>query len=120
MNTSSHIWTDSNGEHTTILSGKGKQSVTVGEYDKFDVLVLTKPLSNYTFNPNECWNTLVMGIKGDVNADNEFSVADVVMLQRWLLADGTKLKSWQSADLCEDGIIDVFDLVMMKRMLIEK
>lgn len=54
---------------------------------------------------------------GDANADGDFTVADVVMLQKWLLGAGN-LTNWQNADLYEDGIIDVFDLVMMKRKLI--
>ena len=56
---------------------------------------------------------------GDVNLDGEFNVADVVLLQKWLLAvPGTHLTNWQSADLCEDGKLDVFDLVMMKCLLL--
>lgn len=58
-------------------------------------------------------------IRGDVNADGTFNVADVVMLQKWLLGSGT-LTDWEAGDLYEDGQIDVFDLVMMKRLLLGK
>lgn len=61
------------------------------------------------------WQT----IKGDVNVDGTVSVLDVVVLQKWLLCAGN-LDCWQNADLCEDGVIDIFDLRMMKRKLIEK
>ena len=57
-------------------------------------------------------------IKGDCNADGKLSIADVIMLQKWILNDGTELTDWQAADLCEDGIINVFDLCLMKRFLI--
>ncbi|MCQ2417456.1 MAG: heparinase II/III family protein [Oscillospiraceae bacterium] len=58
-------------------------------------------------------------IKGDVNADGVFSIADVVLLQKWLLAvPDTELKNWKAADLCEDNKINVFDLCMMKRSLL--
>lgn len=57
-------------------------------------------------------------IKGDCNNDGKLSITDVVMLQRWLLADGTHLNNWHGADLYEDEIIDVFDLVMLKRLLL--
>ena len=58
-------------------------------------------------------------IKGDVNADGEFDVADVVLLQKWLLAvPDTHLENWQAADLCKDNRLDVFDLCLMKRELI--
>ncbi|MBQ6942903.1 MAG: dockerin type I repeat-containing protein [Ruminococcus sp.] len=57
---------------------------------------------------------------GDVNADGKFSVADVVMLQKWLICSpGVALTDWQAGDLCEDGRIDAFDLCIMKRELIK-
>ena len=58
-------------------------------------------------------------IKGDCNADGEFSVADVVLLQKWLLTEEKSMPDWKAADLCEDDILDVFDLCLMKRMLVE-
>jgi len=59
-------------------------------------------------------------IKGDLNGDDEFNVADVVLLQKWLLAvPDTHLSQWQAADFCKDGRLDVFDLCLMKRALIE-
>lgn len=58
--------------------------------------------------------------KGDVNADGEFNIADIITLQKWILdVPNSELKDWQSADLCKDGKIDVFDLCVMKRMLTE-
>ena len=60
-----------------------------------------------------------MTIKGDANADGAFGVVDVVMLQKWLLNTGD-LTDWEAADVCEDGRIDVFDLCVMKRMLLQK
>ncbi len=58
--------------------------------------------------------------KGDCNNDGLFSVSDVVLLQKWLLATpDVELANWKAADLCEDGRLNVFDLCLMKRMLIE-
>lgn len=54
---------------------------------------------------------------GDVNADGEFSVADAVMLQKWLLGSG-ELINWRAGDLCEDGKITIYDFVRMKQLLI--
>lgn len=57
-------------------------------------------------------------VEGDVNADGVLSVADLVLLQKWLLAvDDTQLKNPQSADICEDDRLDVFDLCMMREEL---
>lgn len=63
----------------------------------------------------------IQSVKGDVNADGEFSVADVVLLQKWLLAvPEIELADPKSADLCEDGKLNVFDLCMMKYELINE
>ena len=60
-------------------------------------------------------------IKGDVNNDGEFNVADVVLLQKWLLAvPNTYLANWRSADLCNDDKLNVFDLCLMKRELLQQ
>lgn len=61
-----------------------------------------------------------VAIRGDVNMDGKFDIADVVLLQKWILAaPDTKLANWKAADLYEDGRLDVFDLCLMKRMLVE-
>lgn len=61
-----------------------------------------------------------VAIQGDVNMDGKFDIADVVLVQKWLLAvPDTKLANWKAADLCEDDKLNAFDLCLMKRMLIE-
>lgn len=57
-------------------------------------------------------------IKGDANNDGKVTVADAIMLQEWLLGAGD-LNNWQNADICEDGKIDVFDMVEMRKLLIK-
>ncbi len=60
-------------------------------------------------------------LTGNVNGDNQFNVSDVVMLQKWLLAvPDTKLADWKAGDLCEDDELNVFDLCLMKRKLLNK
>lgn len=58
-------------------------------------------------------------VKGDVNADGTFDLADVVSMQRWLLteSDGT-LVDWETGDLYQDGILNVLDLCRMKQQLL--
>lgn len=57
-------------------------------------------------------------IMGDVNADGKFNIADVVIMQKWLLAvPDTKLADWQAGDFYADGRLDVFDFCMMKQKL---
>lgn len=60
-------------------------------------------------------------IQGDVNADGEFNISDAVLFQKWLLAvPNVELSNWESADYTGDERLDVFDLCLMKRALIEK
>ncbi len=62
-----------------------------------------------------------LDIEGDVNADGQFTVIDLVMLQKWLLCtQDASLTNWQAGDLCADGRIDAFDLAVMKRKLSAK
>jgi len=58
-------------------------------------------------------------IRGDVNMNGRLDVADVVLMQKWLLAiPDTELKNWKAGDLCEDGKLNVFDLCLVKRELL--
>ncbi len=60
-------------------------------------------------------------VKGDVNNDGTFNIADIVIMQKWLLAvPDAHLVNWKAGDLCEDGRLNVFDLCLMKRKLIEQ
>lgn len=76
-------------------------TITTENYEDIDVVV--------TF---ESENLL-----GDCNFDGVLSVSDAVMLQKWLLGAG-ELTCWQNADLCKDNRIDVFDLCIIKKMLV--
>lgn len=60
-------------------------------------------------------------MKGDADADGDVDIDDVIMLQHWLLAvPDAPLTDWQAVDLCQDERIDVFDLCLLKRLLIER
>lgn len=58
---------------------------------------------------------------GDVNVDGVFNVADVVLLQKWLIAvPDVLLTDWKAGDFCEDDRLNVFDLCLMKRTWMEQ
>lgn len=57
------------------------------------------------------------GVKGDVNSDGEFNVADIVMLQNYIIRSES-ITDKDAGNLCEDGVIDTFDMVAMRKMLI--
>lgn len=54
-------------------------------------------------------------ISGDVNSDGKFDIADLVMLNRYILGNGT-LNDFISADVCNDSVIDVYDLTAMRKL----
>ena len=58
--------------------------------------------------------------EGDANFDGEFSIADAVSLQNYLLGrQKTGLVYWKAADLCDDNRLDVFDMCLMRRLLVD-
>lgn len=60
-------------------------------------------------------------ITGDVNHDGNFSIADIITFQKWLLnVPDIHLANWKAADLINDNRLNVFDLCLMKRALLEK
>lgn len=67
---------------------------------------------------SDLWQPYIW-VRGDVNADGVLDIADIVLLQKWLLAvPNTHLAIWQAADICNDNKLDVFDLCLMKRELL--
>lgn len=56
-------------------------------------------------------------IIGDVNADGSFTMADIVMMSKFLTVQGT-LTDWTAGDLDADGIITVIDFTLMKRLML--
>lgn len=55
-------------------------------------------------------------VTGDVNADGSLTVADLVMLQNYVLKKG-ELNDWKAGDLCGDSVIDAFDLAAMRKLI---
>ncbi|MDE5619248.1 MAG: hypothetical protein K2O29_08560 [Ruminococcus sp.] len=77
------------------------------------IIYCLSAVSPLTSNADNCL------IKGDVNGDDVFNVADVVAFQKWLLAETNALDNGKSADFNEDDMLDVFDLCLMKKLLIQ-
>lgn len=124
------IWTTvepfySNGEKACFLASdiiKVLDSLEV-DYTDLDRMTITPSAGTMTVTKADILvkNESVETVKGDVNNDGEFNISDAVLLQKWLLAvPDTKLNNWQAGDLCEDGILDVFDFCLMKQELLSK
>ena len=57
---------------------------------------------------------------GDVNADGEFNVADLVMMSRYIYGMTTfEERQTLSADLNGDGNVDIFDMVEFRKKILE-
>ena len=71
-----------------------------------------------------CVNYIVLAIdgneavKGDVNKDGIFNVADILMMKKYLMGIGT-LDDMSAGDLSKDGKIDIFDMILIRRLFIE-
>ncbi|MDE6775716.1 MAG: dockerin type I repeat-containing protein, partial [Ruminococcus sp.] len=58
-------------------------------------------------------------VEGDVTGDGLFNTADLVAMQKYLLG-AEKLKNPSAGNVYKDNRLDSFDLVMMRKMLINK
>jgi len=84
-----------------------------------DLYLVCRGEEGYLFNVDSIQFTARAVKQGDVNGDGSFTLADIVVLQRWLLSvPDTKLADWRAGDLCEDGRLDAFDLTLMREMLL--
>ena len=60
-------------------------------------------------------------VAGDANGDGEFTIADMVVVQKSIMGRKTAILSdCKAADLYEDGKIDVYDFILMRKNIIEK
>lgn len=102
-----------NGSYSLFYSD-GDESVEIPE-----VNTDRNELGADFFSYSEYEDLIRNNVAGDVNADGELNIADVVLMQKWLLdVPDVKLANWEAADLCEDGELNVFDLCLMKRELL--
>lgn len=59
-------------------------------------------------------------VMGDVNNSGTFDVADLLTFKKWMMSPSDAfLSNWEAADFDYDDDIDVFDLILMRKALIE-
>ncbi len=87
----------------------------------FTASMMISSLCGISVTASETESKSISGVSGDVNSDGKFNIADVIVLHNWLLSrPENDMKIWRNADLCQDNILDVFDLCMMKQKLISQ
>lgn len=62
---------------------------------------------------------MLLLVKKDADNNGVFDVNDVIMLQDWLHGS-EELTNWENVDLCEDRVINIFDLCLLKKILAEE
>ena len=79
------------------------------------------PLCGFNVSAKETVSEFVSVCSGDLNSDGKFNIADVIVLQNWLLSKPENdMKVWQNADLCQDNILDVCSRRLVQRLLCKK
>ena len=105
------------------------------EYGINSISIYEVPESNSTFTVNipanngnailtdangEAVEPIKKWILGDVNNDGTLTLADVEILQKWLMADlYTSFSDWTTADINRDGKLNACDLSLLKRIILE-
>lgn len=74
---------------------------------------------NYTVLVKEYEKNIPEKVIGDVNADESFGLPDIVLMQKYLL-NIEALSNYEAGDVSQDGKINIFDLSIMKQMILEK
>lgn len=119
------VYSKSNDEPTSLEVTYSSSNEDVAEVNKRGVISANAPgvaeIHAYIGGMDLVCVVTVEGVRGDINADGEFNISDAVILQKWLLAvPDVKLNNWKAGDLCEDDMLNVFDLCLMKRELVNK
>ena len=110
----------------TTLTAQASNDVTYVIYSKAfakgeRVLLGTNGMSGSCVNYTVLVTAAHANIRGDLNADGELTIADVLLLQRWLLAvPDTTLPDWKAGDLSGNNQLDTMDLCLLKRSLAER
>ncbi len=64
------------------------------------------------------WTKVTEKLAGDVNSDGAVTSADLVALSKWLLCGDIEINS-NNCDLNKDNEIDVFDLILLRKAVVE-
>lgn len=63
---------------------------------------------------------VIVYMPGDVTQDNEISVADVILLQKYLLGmESLNYEQYLAADMTDDDLVNIYDLIALKKYLLD-
>lgn len=105
---------------TTVMTETTTTTVTdVTEAETTETEESTEPATETPSGIGILTNPGISAVKGDVDGDGEVSVLDIIRVNRYILGVGTLTAGeFKRADLYEDGIIDIFDLGLLKMLFL--
>lgn len=102
--------------YKAVISSYEVKEGTIQYYIEANDGINTASIGSYE-NPVNIIIRTPQEIKGDINADGNISVADVVLMQQYLVKSISTIAV--TPDINDDGKVDVFDLIILKRMVME-
>jgi len=115
--------TDYLGEGCIIFNPDGITNYADGDSYTVTITGLSEPVS-YTvdfFSLNSTEETETdTAVSGDVTQDAEITVADVILLQKYLLGiENLNYEQYLAADMTDDDLVNIYDLIALKKYLIK-
>lgn len=78
------------------------------------------PTEAPTAAPTETTSELPTSLRGDADANGTVELLDIIKLQRFLLmVDTLDAQQAENADVNEDSAVDIFDLALLKRLVVQ-
>ncbi|MDE5556973.1 MAG: DUF4832 domain-containing protein [Ruminococcus sp.] len=99
------------------IDGAVSQEYEVSETGSYSVIVTANGVSAEI--PVITVAETAESLRGDINSDGKVNVADLVLLEKYILGAGNLTeKQCSIADLTGDNLVDSFDMVLMRKILV--
>lgn len=99
-------------EADSLRLNVNKKCLLIVPYDSSVIEFAVENGINYDLIDPHC-----VVVPGDVNFDWEITIADLVMMSNYLLNNG-ELKEYDLGDMNNDGTVDVFDFILLRKEVI--
>lgn len=106
--------------HDDVMNCMLDNNTSLDEMDKFYISASSASMTAYALFavPNQSSPEATLG---DLNADGEISVLDILTLQKYLLGkESFSEATWKNADMNSDGIVNIYDLILLKQAVLNQ